>query len=228
MADRVSLVSALKSISSLALRLLNEGHAPGAIEEHLRILGQESARAKIRQLEPDVKAEVDRLIRDGSTIDQIVAHLKKLGTSVSRSSVGRYKKTFEEKLARYREAQEVASVWVTKLGEEPKGDVGRLLAEMLKTVAFRTLADMGDQTDEDGEEIAPTPKDIASLAKAIRDLESAGTISLDREVKIREAVAREHAKKLDRAVEAAAAAGEKGLSAERLAQLRREFLGVRQ
>lgn len=225
MADRMSMTMAVQQLSKVVLELLNAGETPGAIEAHLRALQQDGIKGRIKQLPADIKAEVDRLIRDGSTIDRIVAHLRTMGADVSRSAVGRYKKTFEEKLARYREAQEVAAVWVAKLGENPAGDVGRLIAEMLKTVAFQTLSDMGD------EDAAADPKDIMMLARAISDLEKAGKVNLDRELQIRaEAEKRaraEAAKALDKAAAEAEAAGERGLSAERLAQLRRDFLGVR-
>jgi LAS superfamily LD-carboxypeptidase LdcB len=124
-------------------------------------------------------------------------------------------------MRKYRETQAIAKVWVQKLGEDPEGDVGQLAAEVLKMVASQTAFDMGD------EEESVDPKDIHFLARAIKDLESAGKISLDRELIIRRELAKEHARKLDSAMKDAKAAGEKGLSAERVAQLRRDFLGVR-
>jgi hypothetical protein len=86
---------------------------------------------------------------------------------------------FERKLARYREAQEVAASWVTKLGQEPSGDVGRLLAEMLKTVAFKLLSGFGE------DKAGAKPAEIVLLARAIKDLEIAGRTSAERELKIR-------------------------------------------
>lgn len=136
-------------------------------------------KAAIQQLPKDIQDQVHRLIRDGRTVDQITAKLQELDAEVSRSSVGRYKQKYEASLKRYREAQEVAAVWVNKLGEDPKGDVGRLIAEMLKTVAFQTLADMGDQ------EAAPTPMDLHFIGRMIKDVEQAGKIAADRELQIK-------------------------------------------
>ena len=84
------------------------------------------------------------LIRDGRTIDDILAALQGLGADVSRSAVGRYVKSARESMEKYRQAQEVAKVWVDKLEAEPAGDVGRLLPEMLRVVAFQTLTTMGE------------------------------------------------------------------------------------
>lgn len=179
-------------------------------------------RSAIGKLPHEIRDQVHRLIRDGVTIDAIVERLEALGAEVSRSSVGRYKQKYEGLLERYREAQEVAAVWVRKLGEDPQGDVGQLCAEMLKTVAFQTLANMADTEAEKAD-----PKAIMMLAKSIKDLEGAAKISAERELKVRKAVAAELLGKLDAAEKDAEVAGEPGLSAARIAQLRRDFLGVR-
>ncbi len=172
-------------------------------------------RSKISYLDKGLRDQVDALVRQGRTIEDIVGHLKEWGAEVSRSSVGRYKKKYEDSLARYREAQEVAAVWVAKLGEDPNGDVGRLIAEMLKTVAFQTLAEMGDT------EAAAKPQDIMRLAKAIKDLEGAGKLSLERELKIRKEMQGKMAK------QAETVAQEMGLTAERAAELRKKLAGVK-
>ena len=172
-------------------------------------------RSAIGKLPNKVRDKVHRLIRDGVTIDAIVENLDGLGAEVSRSAVGRYKQKYEERLKHYREALEVAAVWVRKLGEEPQGDVGLLLAEMLKTVAFQTLANMTDDEAEKAD-----PKAIMMLAKSIKDLEGAAKISAERELKVRKAVAAEAANK-------AAEVGKKaGLTAETIETFRRQILGI--
>lgn len=135
--------------------------------------------SSITRLPAEVRDAADAAIREGRTIDEITAAIRSLGGDASRSSVGRYKQRMEEKLQRYREAQEVAGVWVTQLGAEPEGKVGRLLAEMLKTVAFKTLADIGE------EDVSVGGQEIMFLARAIKDLESAGKLSAEREIRIR-------------------------------------------
>ena len=171
-------------------------------------------RSSIRKLRADVREVVDRLIRDGHTIDEITAHLRSLGAGISRSAVGRYKQKMEEQLARFRQAQEVAGVWVKDLGAEPEGKVGRLLAQMLQTLAFQVMADMGDG------ETSAEPMDVMLLAKAIKDLETAAKQSAEREFKIRERTQKEAAE----AVEEIAA--QAGLSADTVEKFRSAILGV--
>lgn len=158
-----------------------------------------------------------RLIRDGATIHQITDKLNELDADVSKSAVGRYVKSAREQMRRYREAQEVAGAWVAQLGENPQGDVGALLAEMLKTVAFQTLGSMGDaQADEDGKG-APKPMDIMLLAKAIRDLEATSKANIERRAAIEKAAIEKAAKK-------AGEVGERrGLSQDTIDEIQKEL-----
>lgn len=180
-------------------------------------------RSKIEALPGPIKKAVDELLKTGRfSLDDILVHLRQLGAQhqvpsgemPSRSSLGRYAQNFERTAARMREARELAGVWVEKMGHEPESGVGRLLMEMLRTVAFQQLAAMGDS------EAAVESMDIMLLAKAIRDLESAQKTSAEREIKIRQEVAKDAAKVVDEATR------EGGLSAERADELRRKVLGL--
>jgi hypothetical protein len=162
-------------------------------------------RSSIRCLDKRIREAVDRLVReDRATIDQIVAHLEGMmgKEAPSRSSVGRYVKSTREQMERYREAQELAKVWVGKLEEEPSGDVGRLLSEMLRTVAFQQLAGAGD------EGAAVSTKEVALLAGALRDLNAADKISVERIAAIRKQVLAEAAKGVRETARAAGVSGE--------------------
>src|SRR5437868_3267674 len=84
--------------------------------------------SSITQLDPSIKEAVDTAIREGRlTIEQIVALIKDKGGDVSRSAAGRYVKNAKERMEDYRQAQQVAAVWVDKLGKEPEGDIGRMV-----------------------------------------------------------------------------------------------------
>lgn len=170
-----------------------------------------SRKSSIKRLDPRIKAAVDEAIRDDkATIDEIVALIRGLGGDVSRSAVGRYKANAEEQLKRYREAQEVAKVWIGKLQTDPEGDVGRLLAEMLRTTAFQTLGDID----------AATPQDIMFLGKALKDLASADSLTANRILVVRREAAKEAATV---AVKEAKGAG---LSDEAAEMIRKKILGV--
>lgn len=176
----------------------------------------------IAKLPPAIKAECDRLIRDGrATIDEIVDHLRTLGADVPRSTLGDYKKRMEERLARYREAQEVAGVWVAQLGEQPDSQTGQLLAELLKSVAFRTLADMQEQ------EAGAEPEELMLLAKALKDMAGAQKTDLEFRQKLRAAF---RAEMQDRArateEEIAQVAKSAGLTEDAAARIREIVLGV--
>lgn len=170
-----------------------------------------SRKSSIKQLDPRIKAEVDSAIReDRATIDDIVAIIHALGGDASRSAVGRYKQKAEAQMARYREAQEVAKVWIGKLQTDPEGDVGRLLAEMLRTTAFQTMGDIDEAT----------PQDIMFLGKALKDLASADKLTADRIMVVRREAAKEAA-----AVAVKEAKGA-GLSDEAADLIRKKILGV--
>lgn len=171
-------------------------------------MGRQSA---IKQLDPRIKSAVDSAIReDRATINDIVAIIRELGGDASRSAVGRYKQKAETQMARYREAQEVAKVWIGKLQTDPEGDVGRLLAEMLRTTAFQTIGDIDEAT----------PQDIMFLGKALKDLASADTLTANRILVVRREAAKEAA------VVAVKEAKGAGLSDEAAEMIRKKILGV--
>lgn len=170
-----------------------------------------SRKSTIKQLDPRIKSAVDEAIRDDrATIDDIVSIIRDLGGDTSRSAVGRYKQKAEEQMKRYREAQEVAKVWIGKLQTDPEGDVGRLLAEMLRTTAFQTIGDLD----------AGTPQDIMFLGKALKDLASADTLTANRIMVVRREAAKEAA------VVAVKEAKGAGLSDEAAEIIRKKILGV--
>jgi hypothetical protein len=134
-------------------------------------MGRKSA---IKQLDPAIREAADAAIREGrATIEEITALINSMGGQVSKSAVGRYKQQAEAQMARYREAQEVAKVWIGRLEADPEGDVGRLLPEMLRAVAFQSLSVLGD----DGEPV--DSKEIALLARAIKDAAGATKTSVE-------------------------------------------------
>jgi hypothetical protein len=179
-------------------------------------------RSRISQLAPAVRAEVDRLIRDGATIDGIVAHLRAFGVELPRSTVGDYRKKASEQLARYREAQEVAGAWVAELGAQRDSQTGQLLAEMLKTLAFRTLGELGAASAE-----ATDPMGLMLLARALKDVSAAEKTNIEIRKKVRAEFEAETAERAGAAADAAEAVGRgAGLSDDAAARIREIILGV--
>lgn len=174
-------------------------------------------KSTVAVLPEEIVAEVNRLIREGCTIDEILRALQPLGASVSRSALGRYVKSARESMEKYRQGQEVAKVWLDKLESEPNGDVARLLPEMLRAVAFQTLSTMGESNEPVGSQ------ELMFLAKALKDLSGANKLNVDIELKMREVRKKAIA-------EAAEAVGDtaraQGMSEEQVEFWRKRVLGI--
>jgi hypothetical protein len=178
------------------------------------------SRSTVAKLDPRIRGAVEAAIREGrASIDELVTLIEQAGGQASRSAVGRFAKDYADSLRRYREAQEVAGRWVQQFAADPNGDVGRLLAEMLKTLAFQTMAEAGD-----GE--APIePKAIAQLARAVRDLAGADQVKATLAQRLRDEVKTKVAAKLD-AVAAEPAGTGGAIPAEALRRIREEVYGI--
>jgi hypothetical protein len=171
-------------------------------------------RSSLARLDPRIREAVDAAIREErATIDELVAMIAAHGGAVSRSAVGRYAKDYTESLARYREAQEVAGRWVEQFRAAPDSDVGRLLAEMLKTLAFSSLA----------ERSSADARDIGLLARAIRDLASVDQVKARVEAEVT-ARAQERAAAAVAAIEGEAE--RRRISPEALAAIREQVYGI--
>ncbi|CAM5787483.1 phage protein Gp27 family protein [Ottowia pentelensis] len=177
-------------------------------------------RSTVAALPRELVEACNGLIRDGHTIEEILAALQGMGAQVSRSAVGRYVKSARESMEKYRQAQEVAKVWVDKLEAEPSGDVGRLLPEMLRVVAFQTLTTMGESEEHVG------AMDVMLLAKALKDIAGTQKVSIDTELQLRR-VREQTQAKADAAARAAAQEMQQaGVSEATIAAIRQRILGV--
>lgn len=177
-------------------------------------------KSSITFLAPPIKAEVDRLIREGRfTIDDIVAHLRGLGVSrdeISRSAVGRYKQRAEKQMERWKEAQEIAATWAAKWEEDPNGDVAQLLAQMFRSIAYQTMGSMADSDEP------VKPGDLMFLAKALKDVAHSDKLRADLELVIRKQIAKEAAAVVKEGARKA------GLSDEAIAEIEARVLRLGQ
>lgn len=173
-------------------------------------------KSTIKTLPPEILAEVNRLfVEDLATIDQIVEHLQELGHPRARSSLGRYKQNLDQVAEKLRRSRDMAEALVKEIGPAAtEGKTGRLLVEILQSLAFEHLLNKVE-----GEDTAD-PIDLARLAKALKDMASAQKIDVDRELKIRQETARRAASAAEKV------AGEKGLSADTVEDIKAAILGV--
>ncbi|SHG65118.1 Protein of unknown function [Pantoea sesami] len=173
---------------------------PVAIREQLN----EMLRDK-RHTQEDIREAINTLI-DNHDLPE--------GMQISRTGLNRYASRMEEFGSRIRASREMAEIWATKLGSEPTSDVGKLLLEFVKTLAFETSMKMSE-TDE-----PVPPKALGQLALVAQRLEAAAMASHKREKEIRQ----EFAKKAAAAAESITRSA--GLSAETAADIKRQILGI--
>lgn len=164
------------------------------------------------------------------TVEGFRSLLAEKGLEVGRSTAHDYQKRIEALGERTRKSRTIAESLVRQLGDAAiEGQYGRALVEMARTLAFDFLEKI---LDGRGEEL--TPQEFAFLGKALKEMAQAARLDQDFEIKVedirkqarKEALAAA-ASQLDGALKSAEANGESGLSAERVAQLRRDFLGVK-
>jgi hypothetical protein len=118
-------------------------------------------RSKVAQLDPKLKAEVDRLLFDGRfTLEQIVTHLRGLGVDVSKSAVHRYSQNYDEMMRDMRLARELSQAIGKELADVD-GDNGRLIIESLQPLLLRARMQMASGGDID-------TKELQSLTRSVR------------------------------------------------------------
>jgi len=153
-------------------------------------------RSKIDLLPSDIKSQLNMMLRDGrleqqEILDIINEEITEDEKKLSRSGLNRYASKMEKIGAKIRQSREVAEVWTAKLDDAPTSEVGKLLQEVVRTMAFET----GMAMSEDDEPVPP--KAIGQLALAIQRIEQAASASHKREVEIRKAFAAEAANEVD-------------------------------
>lgn len=173
-------------------------------------------RSTVDELPEELRSAIElAIIQKRATVDELVALVDAHGRTVSRSAMGRHRKATAERLAKYRDTQDIAREWMAQFKASPDGDVGQLLAELLKLLAFRTQMEM----QEEGTTLDPLQ--LARLSQMIRNLAASDVVK----AKLREEA--DKAARARAADTAATVAREAGLSAAAVAKIRRDVLGVR-
>jgi len=134
---------------------------------------------------------------------------------LSYSAVNRYKLRMDKIGARLKQSREVARMWIGKLGAEPQGEVGKLLNEMVRNLAFDATLAMADQDDP------VEPKMLRDLAVAIEKLEKAASENVRRDEQIRRQALEAAAKVAGSSVK------QKGLSDDAAEEIKRKILGIK-
>ncbi|PSU46656.1 hypothetical protein C9J12_08270 [Photobacterium frigidiphilum] len=186
-----------------------------------------SRKSKIELLPPEIKQWINAVIRSGEMqqtelLDALNAKIKEAGlpddATVSYTSMNRYHRRMENIGSRVRQAREVAEVWTTKLGDAPVSDVGKLLQEFVRTMAFETSMHLMDEAEKTEKPIPP--KALGQLALVIQRIEQAAMVSQKVEKEIRKAFAEEAATQTEKIVKQA------GITAATAADIKRQILGI--
>ncbi|MGL5763195.1 MAG: DUF3486 family protein [Plesiomonas shigelloides] len=189
---------------------------------------KKNTKSKIQQLPDDIRSQLSAMLRSGSMQQKdILAEVNQLivdaglppEEQISRTGLNRFAKRMEEAGSRMAQAREVAEVWTAKLGQAPTSEVGKLLQEFVRTMAFETSMKMMDASEgEDGKMV--DPKSLGQLALVIQRVEQAAMTSHKVEKEIRAAFAEEAAAKAEQIVKRA------GLTAETATQIKQQILGL--
>ncbi len=131
----------------------------------------------------------------------------------SFSAFNRYSVRVAQMSRRLEQVREIASTISERMDPEASDDLTIIAAEAIKTLVYETLQQAG--------EAGINPKGAMELANALRAANAAQSTSTAR----RQKVEQEFADKASKAIETVGR--EAGLSSERIAQLRKDFLGVR-
>lgn len=179
----------------------------------------------IDMLPEDIREKLQELLRDPRVTQleataRINAILEEEGhpDRLSKSAVNRYALRMEQVGAKLRQSREIAQMWIGRLGAEPQGQVGHLLNEMVRGLAFDCAMSLSE-----GEEPVP-PKMLRDLAMAVEKLEKAASENVKREEDIRKRALEEAAARAAAAVDRAAGTG--GMTAEQFKAIIRESYGV--
>ncbi|ALG75059.1 hypothetical protein VY88_26365 [Azospirillum thiophilum] len=179
------------------------------------------ARSTLDRLPKEIREELGRLREDGWTIDELLSKLQELRIAgridldVSRSAVGRYVQTMDKVGERLRRSRAMAEGLVRQLGDEPDTRIARLNIEVCQTLIFDLI------NGEDGEGAKLDPEQVMFLTSSIQKLTSAR--KTDAELILR--LQTEADKRAIAVMEATAK--RKGLSADTIADIKKDFLGIR-
>ena len=175
-------------------------------------------RAKITQLPDEVRKQLDaELVKRGfSGYDALETWLKGLGIEISKSSIHRYGRNLERKLAAIKASTEAAKLIAQEAPDDADQRSGAVMS-MLQSEIFDMLVNL--QEADDAEDPVQRAKVLSALAKNIATMTRASVHQKRHEIEIR-------AKAEAAADKVARMATKGGMSAKTVDEIRREILGI--
>jgi len=138
---------------------------------------------------------------------------------LSKSAVNRYALRMDEVGTKLRQSREVAELFISKVGAAPQGQVGLLINEMLRSMAFDLSLKLQDADISDPETMTATIDQVKALALAVQRLEQGASINVKRDQEIRKQVLADAAATVDKTARQA------GVTPETIALIH-EALGI--
>lgn len=132
----------------------------------------------------------------------------------SFSSFNRYSLNLAKLTRRLEDTREIAATISERFDAEASDDLTLIAAEAIKTLVFELLTDAGESGVD--------PKGAMNLANALRAACQAQGVSTTRRQKVEQEFEERASEAIDQVAKA------KGLTADTVATLRREFLGLRE
>ena len=192
-----------------------------------RLRQQPGRPSSIDKLPADLREMLDDWLRDASVTqieaaarlnDYLAARSKNF--RVSHHAVSRYDRRMRRVGERLRESRQIAEAWIDKLGATPQGQIGLLVNEILRTLAFDISLKLHE--DELTEESLPRLiEQLKKLSAAAQILERTASENL----KLKNESERRAAEELARQVEKRTADGERTVTPEQLRQIVRDVYG---
>lgn len=174
-------------------------------------------KSSIRKLSDEQRQFIERLMReDNRTLDEMLKAIKKQfpdQKTPSRSSLGRYRQSFDEMASKMREIQVASQVLVSEFGEDVDDKAGALLSQAVTTLATGVAL---RSNDDDKISI----QDVGDLARAARAVMQTRTMSIKERQAIRKAYAEEAANAVSEELR-----GQDGMSEELENKIRGILLG---
>lgn len=181
--------------------------------------------SSIDRLPADLLEKLQELLRDPrvtqleatARINEIL-EAEGMEERVSKSAVNRYDLSMRQAGEKLQQSREIAKMWIGKLGAAPQGQVGNLVNEVLRTLAFDLSLKLQEaELNEDS--IPDVIHNLKALALAVQRLEASATLNVKREKEIRDQTLEAAAEAVSRAV----GDGQKTVTAD---ELRAEILKV--
>ncbi len=180
----------------------------------------------IDRLPEDILEQLQALLRDPRVTQlEATARINEILEAeghegrVSKSAVNRYDLSMRQAGAKLQQSREIAKMWIGKLGAAPQGQVGNLVNEVLRTLAFELSLKLQDAELNEAT-IPDVISNLKALSLAAQRLEASATLNVKRESEIRKQALQQAAETVETEVKKA------GLTSTTVEDIKRRILGI--